>query len=133
MVDTVKTRVELIAMALAELLVIGSGQSPEDEDAETVDGRIDGLFGELAGRGICDVADDDAIPIDWSGPLAELLANEVAPYFGRQKMAPPARESIEERLRVLVLRQPPAKRYLSTDTALKPRRTFNYNRWSGGG
>jgi hypothetical protein len=86
MTDTTKTRLELTSMAADELGLTGPGQSVEAEDQQYIDARFDGLMGELSGRGIVSISDEDAIPIEWCGPLAELLANECARKFGKQKM-----------------------------------------------
>ena len=74
MTDTTKTRDELVEMALNDLIVTGAGQSPEAEETEKMDSRVDGLFAELAVRGICEVGDEDEIPIEWTGALSLLLA-----------------------------------------------------------
>lgn len=102
---TGKTRLELASMALDELLVSGTGNPPADDDIEKVDSRFDGLIGELEGRGVLQIADDQDIPVEWTGPLAELLANECSRAFGKQKMAEPMREAVEDRLRIMVNRQ----------------------------
>lgn len=132
--DTTKTRDELVDMAAAELLIIASGQSLAAEDQETIDSRLDGLIGELSARGICSVTDDDAVPIEWSGALALLLADEAAPLFSKPKMVPDARTIIEDRLRVMVLRQDPPNKYLQVDRALTNlnRNGYPYSRWLRG-
>lgn len=100
MADT-KTRAELVVMALDELGVTDSANDPEAEDVAKVDERVDGLLGELAARGVVFVANQDEIPIEQSGPLAELLANEVAAVYGKAKKSPPERLLIEQRLRTM--------------------------------
>ena len=110
------TRAELVRMALEELLIIGSGQDPAAEDSEKVDSRVDGLFEELSDRGIVTITDDDDIPTPLSGPLSELLANESARAFGRERMSAQDRETIEERIRVMINRSEPQK--LKIDPAL---------------
>ena len=129
---TTKTRAQLVAMAGDELLVVGSGQALEDEDQEKIDDRVDGLFGELASRGVVYIANEDEIPIEWCGPLAELLANECGPAFGKQKMAAPSREAIEDRLKVMVQREPAPNKYLKTDTALVGGSNYTLARWTNG-
>ena len=75
-----KTREQLVAEALTELFADGgSGQSPDAEDRDAVDRKVDGLIEELAARNIVTVANDAQIPPEWFGPLAELLANDCAP------------------------------------------------------
>lgn len=129
--DTVKTRDELVAMALDELQAVGAGQTADVEDADKVDSRVDGLLGELASRGVLYVANEDEIPAEYCGPLAELLANECAPAFGRQKN-PNLREDAESRLRVMVQRAIPSNRLLQTDPMLRGSGHLTYNRWLRG-
>lgn len=121
---TTKTRAELVTMASDELLISSSGNSPDADDFDKVNARVDGLFAELASRGICEIADEDEIPVEWTGPLSELLANECANIFGRPKKAALDREMIEDRLRVMVNRIAPVRNTLRTDNALQPRRGF---------
>ena len=121
MTDT-KSRDDLIQQALVNLKDIGSGQSPDAEDSETVSAKIDALVGELAVRGIVTVTDDDRIPAEYFNALADLLANECAPAFGAERN-PAIREDAEARLKVMTRQQP--RRLLSTDSffraALRPR------------
>jgi len=108
-----KTRAELVAEALTELFADGgSGQSPDAEDRDAVDRKVDGLVEELAARNIVTVANDAQIPPEWFGPLAELLANECAPRFGRPKNAA-LREDAEARLKVMTRGAP--RRLLGTE------------------
>ena len=100
------------SQALINLKVIGSGQSPDADDGAAVDGKIDGLLGELESRGIVSVPDDDAIPAEFFNPLSELLANECAPAFGMAKDAG-MREDAEARLKIMTRQQP--RRLLGTD------------------
>ena len=121
-----KTRAELISEALTELFADGgTGQAPDAEDQDAVDRKVDALIEELAARNIVTVADTDAIPAEWLGPLAELLANECAPRFGRPK-SPALREDAEARLKVMT--RLGSRRLLGTDPMLrigiKPSRTF---------
>ena len=82
-----KTREELVAEALTELFADGgTGQSPDAEDRDVVDRKVDGLIEELAARNIVTV-NDAQIPPEWFGPLAELLADACGPRFGRPKSA----------------------------------------------
>jgi hypothetical protein len=95
-----KTREELVAEALTELFADGgSGQSPDAEDRDAVDRKVDGLIEELAARNIVTVSDAQ-IPPEWFGPLAELLAEACGPRFGRPKNAA-LREDAEARLKVM--------------------------------
>jgi hypothetical protein len=80
-----KTRDDLIARALMKLTVVGSGQSPDAEDAASIDAAIDGILSDLAARDVVDVPDDDAIPSEWFEDLAEIVAQSCARDFGRPK------------------------------------------------
>lgn len=111
-----KTRNDLITQALVNLKVIGSGQDPDADDSSTVDGKVDGLLGELESRGIVSVPDSNAIPVEFFNPLSELLANECAPAFGMAKDAG-MREDAENRLRIMTRQQP--RRLLGTDPILR--------------
>ena len=112
-----KTRDALVAEALTELFADGgAGQSPDAEDRDAVDRKVDGLLEELSARGIVTVANDAEIPPEWFGPLAELLANECAPRFGRPKNTA-LREDAEARLKVMTRGSP--RRLLGTDALLR--------------
>ena len=112
-----KTRDALVAEALTELFADGgAGQSPDAEDRDAVDRKVDGLIEELAARGIVTVANDEQIPPEWFGPLAELLANECAPRFGRPKSTA-LREDAEARLKVMTRLS--SRRLLGTDALLR--------------
>jgi hypothetical protein len=129
---TGKTRLQLASMALDEMLVVGAGQSPADEDIEKVDGRLDGLIGELEGRGVLQIADDQDIPVEWTGPLAELLANECARSFGKEKMPEQMREAVEERLRIMVNRQDTNKTLKVDPSMQSGRYGYTVARWTRG-
>lgn len=127
---TTKTRAQFVAMAADELGIVGSGQSLADEDEDKIDSRVDGLFAELAAREVIFVQDDEAIPVEHAGPLAELLANECAQIFGKQKMSVQAREGIEDRLRVMLNRIAASNKYLEVDTELQRRQAAqSYTSW----
>lgn len=127
--DVVKTRAQMIALAADELGILGAGQSLADEDEDKIDSRIDGLWAELSVRGVVDVGNDEAIPVEWSGPLAELLANECAPTFGIPKKDV---SMAEERLRVMTRRQPASNRTLQFDSPLRSASPLSYRRWVSG-
>lgn len=101
MPDTTKTRAQVVEMALAELMASDAANAAAAEDEAAVDDRVDGLFAELAARGVVSIADEDEIPIEWTGPLAVLLANECAAIFGKPKMADDEVRRIEQRLRTM--------------------------------
>jgi hypothetical protein len=128
---TTKTRAQLVELAAEELLLTSDGNSLEDSDEDKIDRRVDGLFAELSARGVVDVDDEAEIPVEWCGPLAELLANECAVAFGKQKISPAARTEIEDRLKVIIQRIDPSSPYLKTDLP-KAMGRFTYNRWLTG-
>lgn len=82
MVDTVKTRVQLIQRAARKLALTESGEAPSTEDYDTFDGLVDPLIAQLSADGIYYVDDDDAIDVAIFEPLASLLANMAGPDFG---------------------------------------------------
>lgn len=133
MTDTSKTRLELVAMALDELMAVGSGQSPDSEDTEKVNSRFDGLMAELSARGIVSISDEDDIPIEWTGPLAELLANECANAFGKPKMPRSQREEIEDRLLVIINRSTTPDKMTLDSTLQQGAGYLSLARWTRGG
>lgn len=80
--STSKTRAELVAEALGKLLVLEAGQPPSDEDASTVDGKVDTTISSLDEDDIV-LIDPDAIPNSLFDDLAALLAERCGPEFGR--------------------------------------------------
>lgn len=78
-----KTRSDLARRSLEKLLVVGSGNPPEPEDMEQVDGVIDAVVADLDARAIFtvqDLADIDIRAFEW---LADCLAVMVASDFGQ--------------------------------------------------
>jgi hypothetical protein len=114
---TTYTRTMLANEALDILQKVGLGQSPDAEDTEKIDRKIDALIEELAARSIVSIADAEDIPPAYFNPLAELLANEAAPNFGGQKNAA-VREAAEERLKIMENNSPPPNKTLGVDESL---------------
>ena len=83
--DITKTRAELVTRALRKLLVVGSGQSPEDEDTELVDEVVDAVLADLAARSVFYVANEGAIDVAGFEWIADCLADAVAPDFGKSR------------------------------------------------
>jgi hypothetical protein len=129
---TTKNRAELVEMAADELGLSSSGNSVEAEDAAKIDAKLDGLLAELELRGVASVPDLAEIPVEYCGPLSELLANENSVTFGRQRMARSDREGVEDRLKVMVQRVAPAKATMDTDHALQGHGHMTYSRWARG-
>jgi hypothetical protein len=82
MVDTSKTRAQLIARALKSLGQLDPGEAPSAEDYATVDDLIDPLVAQLAADEVVYIQDTDAIELEFYMPLARLLANAAGPDFG---------------------------------------------------
>lgn len=82
MVDTVKTRTQLIHRALAAIGALEPGEAPSTEDYNTMDNLIDPLIAQLSADSIIYIDDDDAIPVEFFIPLANLLGNMAGPDFG---------------------------------------------------
>lgn len=93
-----KTRTELITKALGLLGIIQVGQDPSAEDAELVNGYLDGKFSELARRQILYVQNCDSIDDEYFLPLAKIIANACGPEFG-QAYSPDTDAREEQRLR----------------------------------
>lgn len=82
MVDTTKTRTDLINRAATELGALPSNATLSDEDRATIDALVDPLLSELSISTLA-INDSEAIPVEYFLPLARLLANEAAPSFGQ--------------------------------------------------
>ncbi len=82
MVDTVKTRAQLIERAGASIGVKEPGEALSTEDYNTLDNLVDPLIAQLAADQIYYVDDADEIPVAIFIPLANLLGNMAGPDFG---------------------------------------------------
>jgi hypothetical protein len=82
MVDTVKTRAQLIERAGAAIGVKEPGEALSSEDYNTLDNLVDPLIAQLSADQIYYVDDADAIPVEIFIPLANLLGNMAGPDFG---------------------------------------------------
>ena len=82
MVDTVKTRTQLIERAGAAIGVKEPGEALSTEDYNTLDNLVDPLIAQLAADQIYYVDDADEIPVSIFIPLANLLGNMAGPDFG---------------------------------------------------
>ena len=80
-----KTKQQLVERALQILNVLGAGQSPSAEDAQTVGDMVSPMFDFLNASGLIAVAHEDLIEASVFEPLARLLSAEAAPTFGGQK------------------------------------------------
>lgn len=82
MVDTTKTRAQLIERAGAAIGVKEPGEALSPEDYNTLDNLVDPLIGQLSADEIIYVQDSEEIPVEYFIPLANLLANMAGPDFG---------------------------------------------------
>lgn len=80
-----KTRQDLIAATLELLNALGSGQAPETEDSQTIDGLIDGKIAELNRQDIIFFTDTQNFEDEYVDPLATILADMAAPSFGQAR------------------------------------------------
>lgn len=82
MVDTTKTRDQLIQRAAVNLGLVQPGESLSSEDQETLDNLVDPLLAQLLADDIVYVDDSEAIDVSIFLPLAAVLANYAGPSFG---------------------------------------------------
>lgn len=69
------SREQLVLGALQELGVVGSGQTPEAEDAKAVDDRINSVMADLAKRNVWVWGDPDQIDDAAYNHLVMIMAN----------------------------------------------------------
>ncbi len=81
MADTM-TREQLIDEAAQNIGIVANGMPLSAEDGARIDAKIDPLFARLSSDGICNVDDDDAIPVVWFSALGRILANICGPAYG---------------------------------------------------
>lgn len=105
MVDTVKTRAQLIQRALRSIGATMPGEADSTEDYDTMDNLVDPMIAQLAADGIIYISDDDAIEVKYFIPLANLLANLAGPDFG-SPVNDQAKERDEKILRRLSATKP---------------------------
>lgn len=84
MVETTKTRDELIREAADRLQIVGSDQVLEPAYADRIEVNVDPMLMQLAADEICQVANSDFIPSEWFDALAGLLANMSSAIAGKQ-------------------------------------------------
>jgi hypothetical protein len=130
---TTYTRTMLANEALDILQRNGLGQSPDAEDTQKIDTKIDALLAELSARQIVDVPDAEDIEPAYFNSIAELLANEAAPNFGLPKN-PVMKDAAEERLKIMVNNSPPSSKTLGVDASLPVgrRQGLSLARWTSG-
>lgn len=85
MPSVTKTRTDLVNRAAKKAMLVASGQSLETDDQETIDEAVDGMLADLAARRVVYVANDDDIDISIFEWLADILAETVAPDFGKPR------------------------------------------------
>lgn len=82
MPELFKTRRQLCDQALSNLGVLATGQTPEQEDIDKIDGHIDPMLATLSAREIIYVAEPEEIDLAVFLPLADCLANAAKSGFG---------------------------------------------------
>lgn len=80
--ETERNRAEVVREAADKLRIVGTGQELEADHAEQLDRALDPLFAQLAADGICNVANENHIPVEWFDAIAGLLANVCASAGG---------------------------------------------------
>jgi hypothetical protein len=113
MSDITKTRADLIERAASELGVLPAGQPLSDEDAATLSALVDPLLQQLSLDDVAEIADSDAVPVEFFLPLARLLANEASPSFGIAYSLDAKLEN-ERQLRRLTAARPTRERQKAT-------------------
>jgi hypothetical protein len=76
------TRTELIHRTLRNLGALPQGQSPSNEDSESISDIIDWTVAELEKRDVVYIADVDNLESEFVQPLAHIIAWRAAPEFG---------------------------------------------------
>lgn len=129
-IEATKTRTQLVNDALGKLMVVGSGQSPDAEDFDKVNAKVDGLILQLSADEVCEIANDDEIPTEWFDDLASLLANRCANDFGKA-YSEDAKKIFEGHLtgmtRSLMTNTLKVERAVSGGSSV-----YSYNRWLRG-
>jgi hypothetical protein len=77
-----RTSTDLVTEALSNLGVLSAGNSPDPEDFNWIDEKLDAIFRKLAGLEICYVSDPANIPGEWFDDLAAIVAGQCASKFG---------------------------------------------------
>jgi hypothetical protein len=78
-----KTRTQLIARVLSRLGAIQAGETPSAEDSDIVDDELEPVVADLAARGVAVISDLDEIDDEVFPHLSRIVANELAPDFGK--------------------------------------------------
>lgn len=82
MVDTVKTRAQLIERAGIALGLVQPGEALSSEDYDTLDDLVDAVLAQLAADEIIYVGNPEEILLEIFLPLSSLIANYAGPSFG---------------------------------------------------
>lgn len=81
-----KTRLDLAKAVLLEIRVLRGGEAPGDVRQTQVDQKYDAIYGELGQIGVA-FWDADSIPLLVFDPLTMILAQRLAPSFGKEYSA----------------------------------------------
>jgi hypothetical protein len=107
------SRDQLVTRALRVLNVVPNGQSPDDDDYDTVDAFVEPLFARLNAEGITsntdfegnvtELDDPESVPAKMFLDVAVLLAEAALSDFGLSALPPPNdRTASEMRLRTVM-------------------------------
>src|SRR6185369_13666654 len=77
-----QTRIQLVYRALRNLGALPQGQTPSDEEKDSIDDLIDPLFAQLKGLEIVTVRDPNNIDDDVFLDLGHILADAARSEFG---------------------------------------------------
>ena len=91
---------QLITAVLQELMVVGQGETPSTADSAIVESLLPGIKADLATRRVVTISDMNAVADTLYADLIKLVAEHVAPRFGRPTN-PKSLEAFEARLRQL--------------------------------
>lgn len=94
-----KTKIELVTATLRKLGILDARSTPNAEDADYVTTEYEAMYAFLQNDNRA-YWPEDAIPLSIFQPMVRLIANEVAPAFGRGMSLPD-----QEAARELLLKQ----------------------------
>ena len=93
---------DIATAALRRIGILDARETPSADDGALVESRFAELVGELRRKGLV-VWQDDAIPVDVFGPLADMLTARIRPEFGMPYAEAEERKA-ERDLRVVLAR-----------------------------
>lgn len=81
-----KTRIDLARAALTEIRVLRGGEAPTAVQEAQANQKYDAIYAELGVLGVA-FWDADAIPVSVFDPVSMLVAQRLAPSFGKDYAA----------------------------------------------